>query len=70
MILKWHFQADKIIMKHREKTSTIPYKRNPDNHSIGFAYGNNKYLFSVFLNDKERILVNLDGMLLFLTKAE
>lgn len=64
------FQADKIIMKHGEKISTVPYTRNPDNHSISFAYGNNKYLFRVFINEKERILVNHDGMLLYLTKAE
>ncbi len=64
------FQADKIIMKHGDKTSTVPYTRNPDNHSISFAFGNNKYHFRVFMNDDYRILVNHDGMLLYLTKAE
>lgn len=64
------FQADKIIMKHGDKTSTVSYTRNPDNHSISFAFGNSKFHFRSFINNNDRILLNHDGTILYLTKAE
>ncbi len=67
--IEMNFLADSIVINQNGKLTTVPYKRNKDNHAISFTLKDKTYNFRMFLDEKRRILEDSDGMILVLEKA-
>lgn len=66
-----NFLADSIVLNQNGKMTTVPYKRNTDNHSFSFTLDNKTYNFRMFLDHKRRIIEDInDGMIMVLEKVK
>jgi hypothetical protein len=65
-----NFFTDSIAFNQDGKMSTVPFRKNKDNHSFSFTLNNKQYDFRMFLWEEQRIIEDSDGMILVLTKSK
>jgi hypothetical protein len=68
--IELNFLSDSIEFNQNGKITTIPFKRNKDNHSFSFILNEKQYNFRMFLYEQQRIIEDGDGMILVLTKSK